>query len=318
MKIALICGITGQDGGYLANLLLNKGYAVYGTSRDHQIANLSNLTKLGILGSVKILSMAPNDFRSTYSVIEAVDPQEIYYLAGQTSVGLSFSQPAEALESITLAILNILEIIRLRKKSVKLFNASSSECFGDTNGRLAVENDPFNPRSPYGVAKASAHMLVVNYRNSYNIFAVNGILFNHESPLRPARFVTKKIIDYVKNLNMGSSSSLLELGNLDIYRDWGWAPDFSSGIWKMMQLTNPTDFILATSNPISLREFVARVFSCVDKDWTEHVMVNNEFIRPDEIMFSAGDYSKAGELLSWNPSIDTKEMIYKLLNDKIY
>jgi len=193
VKRALICGVSGQDGTYLAQLLLDKGYEVWGTSRDAQVAGFGNLASIGIKSRVKLLSMAPNDFRSVLTALTRSEPDEIYYLAGQSSVGLSFEQPAETLESITLGTLNMLEAIRFINKPIKFYHASSSECFGDHGHQVASEETPFRPRSPYGVAKSSAHWLVVNYREAYGLYACNGILFNHESPLRPERFVTKKL-----------------------------------------------------------------------------------------------------------------------------
>jgi GDPmannose 4,6-dehydratase len=188
---ALICGINGQDGSYLTRLLLDKGYEVWGTSRDVQASAMSNLDKLGVAGRVSLVSMAPSDFRSVFTAMDRSDPDEVYFLAGQSSVGLSFEQPAETLESIVSGTLNLLEVLRLRRRPVRMYHAGSSECFGDTGGVPADEGTPFRPRSPYAVAKASAHWLVANYRESYGLHASTGVLFNHESPLRPQRFVTQ-------------------------------------------------------------------------------------------------------------------------------
>jgi len=199
-KRALICGISGQDGSYLAKLLLDKGYNVSGTSRDAQISSFSNLNKLNTLGQVELLSMAPIDFRSVINVLEKVKPDEVYYLAGQTSVGLSFEQPVETLESISTGILNLLEAIRFLNKDIRLYNAGSSECFGNTSSVSANELTPFVPKSPYADAKSTAHWLVSNYRESYGLFACTGILLNHESSLRPTRFVTKKIVETAKRI----------------------------------------------------------------------------------------------------------------------
>ena len=208
MPKALICGIGGQDGSYLAQMLLARGYEVWGTSRDAQTASLANLKTLGITGQLRLLSMAPNDFRSVLLAVERSDPDEIYYLAGQSSVGLSFEQPAETLESIVSAVLNLLEVIRLRGGRIRLYNAGSSECFGDTGSAAATETTPFFPRSPYGVAKASAHWLIANYREAYGLFCCTGILFNHESPLRPARFVTRKIVSAAARIATGQTARL--------------------------------------------------------------------------------------------------------------
>jgi GDPmannose 4,6-dehydratase len=197
-KVALICGVSGQDGSYLAALLLSKGYSVFGTSRDVQGSGFSNLHQLGIQERVQYISMVPEDFRSVLVALRKSKPDEIYYLAGQSSVGLSFEQPAETIQSITLGTLNMLEGCRMMDKQIKLYHAGSGECFGDTQGKPADEKTPFYPMSPYAVAKSSAYWLVNNYRDAYDLFACTGILFNHESPLRPERFVTQKIIHAVK------------------------------------------------------------------------------------------------------------------------
>jgi GDPmannose 4,6-dehydratase len=215
---ALICGISGQDGAYLAKLLLSKGSEVWGTSRDVQASEFRNLTTLGIADRVTLCSMAPNDFRSVLSVVALCKPDEIYFLAGQSSVGLSFEQPVETLESITIGALNILEAVRFFNKDIRIYHASSSECFGDVGKSAANEKTAFAPRSPYAVAKASAHYMVANYREAYGLYACSGLLFNHESPLRPARFVTKKVVDAAVRIARGSNEKLI-LGRLDISRD---------------------------------------------------------------------------------------------------
>jgi GDPmannose 4,6-dehydratase len=220
MAKALICGVSGQDGAYLAQLLLGKGYEVHGTARDAQMATFYNLSLLGIKEHLTFHSMALNDFRSVLQIIAKVQPDEIYNLAGQSSVGLSFDQPVETLESISVGTLNLLEAMRFTGRPIKLYNAGSSECFGNTCGDPADEQTPFRPRSPYAVAKASAFWEVANYREAYNLFACTGILFNHESPLRPERFVTQKIIKAACRIAAGSKEKL-HLGNITIARDWG-------------------------------------------------------------------------------------------------
>ena len=207
-KKALIIGISGQDGSYLANFLLNKNYEVYGTSRDADLSTFSGLKKLSIRDKVKLSSMSLIDFRSVMQTILQIMPDEIYNLAGQSSVGLSFLQPVETLESISIGTLNILEVLRFHKLPTRFYNASSSECFGDTKGKAANEETPFMPRSPYAVAKATAYWQVANYRDAYNLFACSGILFNHESPLRPKRFVTKKIIESACRIAKGKKEKL--------------------------------------------------------------------------------------------------------------
>ena len=223
MKTALICGISGQDGAYLAQLLLSKGNRVVGTSRDAQISSFGNLVRLGIRDRIEVESAALSDFRSVLQVLIKVEPDEIYNLAGQSSVALSFQQPVETLESISVGTLNLLEAIRFTRQPIKLYNACSGECFGDI-ADAADESTPFRPRSPYAVAKAAAFWEVANYREAYNIFACSGILFNHESPLRPARFVTRKIVSAACRIAAGSREKL-QLGNIAIQRDRGWAPE---------------------------------------------------------------------------------------------
>jgi len=217
---ALICGVSGQDGAYLAQFLIGKGYEVIGTSRDATSMSHSGLKALGIDQQVRLVSMPPNDFRSVLQTVSRTAPDEIYNLAGQSSVGLSFEQPVETIESITISALNLLEAIRFVERPISFYNAGSSECFGDTGSVAANESTPFRPRSPYAVAKACAHNLVANYREAYNMQACTGILFNHESPLRQERFVTQKIIRTAARIAAGSDEKL-RLGNLDIHRDWG-------------------------------------------------------------------------------------------------
>jgi len=221
MKRALICGVGGQDGSLLAKLLILKGYEVFGTSRDAQTATFSNLSKLGILDSVETHSMALNDFRSVLTVLDKIEPDEVYNLSGQSSVGLSFEQPVETMESISLGTLNMMEAVRFLSKEIRFYNAGSSECFGEsTADRPANENTSFHPRSPYAVAKSAAHWQVANYREAYGLFACTGILFNHESCLRPERFVTRKIIEAARRIANGSKEKLV-LGNTKVIRDWG-------------------------------------------------------------------------------------------------
>ncbi len=303
-KTALITGIGGQDGAYLAQLLLTKGYVVFGTSRDAGVSSFSSLTRLGINDQVKLLSMAPHNFKSTLTVISKVQPDEIYHLAGQTSVGLSFEQPLETIESITIGTLNILEALRFLKLPAKFYHASSSECFGDTDGVSADEHTPFNPVSPYAVAKAAAHWLVRNYRESHSMFAVNGILFNHESELRPERFVTQKVVRAAYRISKGSAE-ILTLGDLSISRDWGWAPEYVEAMWLMLQAKKADDFVIATGQAHTLKDFVAQAFACYGLDWTKHVVYDDRLIRPNENAWSQGCPDKAQRILGWQA---TKKM----------
>lgn len=308
---ALICGVNGQDGSHLAALLLAKGYEVIGTSRDALGSSLSNLDALGIRERVKITSMAINDFRSVLNVVQKHAPNEIYNLAGQTSVGLSFDQPVEAIESIAGGTLNMLEVVRFVDKSIRFYNAGSSECFGDTGHVPADEGTTFQPRSPYAVAKASAHWLVKNYRESYGLFACTGILFNHESTLRPERFVTQKIIRSAARIKNGATQKL-QLGNIDIWRDWGWSEDYVEAMWKMMQSASPDDFVIATGKSISLADFVSRTFAFHGLDWRDHVTVDISLLRPSDIHTSRANPGKANKELGWVASTDVDGVIAKM------
>ena len=311
---ALICGIGGQDGAYLTQLLLEKGYQVWGTSRDAQMSTFSNLRALGVREQVNLLSMAPTDFRSVLSALTRSDPDEVFFLAAQSSVGLSFEQPAETLESISLGALNLLEALRFLGKPIKLYHASSSECFGDLGQQAATEDTPFRPRSPYAVAKASAHWLVANYREAYGLFACNGILFNHESPLRPARFVTQKIVHAARRIANGSLERLT-LGRLDIVRDWGWAPEYVDAMWRMMQEDEPDDYIIATGEANSLQAFAAETFATVGLDWRDHVDSDSTLFRPTDIAWSQGNPEKAARQLGWCASVHMKDVVTKMMQD---
>ena len=239
MKRALVFGVSGQDGGYLSKLLISKEYIVYGVSRDAEDSNFENLRKLNVLDKIKLISATISDSKSVLQVIMKVKPDEIYNLAGQTSVGLSFKEPMETMKSISLGVLNILEAIRFSEFNIKFYNAGSSESFGK-NYNVLDENTSFNPRSPYGVAKSTAFWNVAIYREAYNIYACTGILFNHESPFRKEGFVTKKIISTVCRIANGSNEKLA-LGNINIFRDWGWAPEYVETMWLMLQQDNPDD-----------------------------------------------------------------------------
>ncbi|GAB3641890.1 GDP-mannose 4,6-dehydratase [Spirosoma arcticum] len=298
MKIALICGVSGQDGAYLAKLLLEKGYQVYGGSRDAQMTSANNLVRLGIRQKVELVSVSINDFRSVLQTLLKVKPDEIYNLAGQSSVGLSFEQPVETLESISVGTLNLLEAIRFSNLPIKFYNAGSSECFGDTGNVAADENTPFRPRSPYGVAKAAAFWQVANYREAYQLQASTGILFNHESPLRPERFVTQKIVATACRIARGSTETLT-LGNIDIARDWGWAPDYVEAMWMMLQQEQADDYVIATGQTTKLRDFIRVVFEAVGLQWENHVRTDSSFYRPTDIAEGHANPAKAYNLLSW-------------------
>jgi GDPmannose 4,6-dehydratase len=311
-KCAMICGISGQDGAYLASLLLDKGYVVHGTARDAQVTSFGNLQLLGIRERISFHSMALNDFRSVLQVLAKVRPDEIYNLAGQSSVGLSFDQPVETLESISVGTLNLLEAIRFLRTPTRLYNAGSGECFGNTAGEPADENTQFRPRSPYAVAKATAFWEVANYREAYDLFACTGILFNHESPLRPERFVTQKIVKAARRIAAGSGEKL-HLGNISIARDWGWAPEYVEAMWLMLQQDKADDFVIATGEMNTLESFAAEVFQTVGLDWREHVISDPSLLRPSEIMFSRGNATKAATVLGWVAKNRMKSVVKKMV-----
>jgi GDPmannose 4,6-dehydratase len=313
---ALICGISGQDGAYLARLLVERGYHVVGTSRDAQMNDFRNLGRLGILDRVELASMAINDFRSVLQVLAHFKPAEVYNLAGQSSVGLSFEQPVETLESISVGTLNILEGIRVRDPSIRLYNAGSSECFGDTGGTAAGEETPFRPRSPYAVAKAAAYWEVANYREAYGLFACSGILFNHESPLRPERFVTQKIVRAACRIAKGSKERL-PLGNIDIQRDWGWAPEYVEAMWRMMQADEPRDYVIATGETHSLAEFIEESFAAVGLDWRDHVDSNPALMRPTELRVSRADTGNATRGLGWTAETRMADVARKMVAEAL-
>lgn len=312
MKRALICGISGQDGAYLSRHLLEKGYEVFGTSRNVQSSNLDKLAKLGIQDRVTLISATLSDFRSILHALAEVRPEEIYNLSGQSSVGLSFDQPVETMESITVSTINLLESIRFLDANIRLYNAGSSECFGDTRLDSADETTLFQPRSPYGVAKSAAHWVVRNYREAYGMFACTGILFNHESPLRPRQFVTQKIIDGACAVKAGTLDKL-RLGNLAITRDWGWAPEYVDAMWRMLQVDQADDFIVATGQAYSLSDFVARAFEAVDLDWNDHVSIDTSAFRPLDIPHNCGNASKAADILNWRATLTMPDIVERMM-----
>jgi GDPmannose 4,6-dehydratase len=315
MTTSLICGVSGQDGAYLAHLLLKKGHIVYGTSRDAQISSFRNLEILGIKSQVNLRSMAINDFRSVLQIITKVQPDEIYNLAGQTSVGLSFEQPVETLESIAVGSLNLLEAIRFTGRPIKFYNAASSEIFGDTQGAPAHELTPFSPRSPYAVAKATSFWEVANYREAYGLFACSGVLFNHDSPLRPERFVTQKIIAAACRI-AGGSTEKLQLGNIEIQRDWGWAPDYVEAMYLMLQQQQPADYVIATGETHKLETFIAKTFEQLGLNWQDYVVIKEELRRPTDITISKGEPLKAQQQLGWQAKYKILDIIQKMIEFK--
>lgn len=316
MKTALIYGISGQDGAFLSQLLLEKGYRVIGVSRNAYNTSFSNLEKLKIHDKIEIISSSIHDFRNVIKVISDYKPDEIYNLAGQSSVALSFDMPFETFESISVANLNLLEVIRMTKIPIKLYSAGSGDCFGNTYGEPATEKTPFNPRSPYGASKAAAFWQVAIYREAYNIFACTGILFNHESFLRPENFVTRKIVKTACDISRGHSEKLL-LGNITIERDWGWAPEYVNAMWLMLQQDQADDYIIATGSTYSLEVFIEAVFLQLKLDWRKYVRIDPRYMRPTDIQTIRANPAKAEAVLHWKARYDTRDVARMMLEAEI-
>lgn len=310
-KTALIFGISGQDGAYLAEHLLKQGIIVHGTSRDKESSNFGGLKQLNIFDNVTLHSAGLGEFRSVLTALANIRPDLIFNLAAQSSVGLSFTQPVETIDSIMHGTINIMEAMRFLSLDARFYSASSSECFGSTEGVPAKETTPFHPRSPYAVGKAAAFWAVANYREAYGLFACSGILFNHESPLRPERYVTQKVVRGVMDIVEGKKSTL-ELGLLDLERDWGWAPEYVVAMHKMLETDEPMDFVIATGETNSLQDFVAHCFAYHDLDWRQYVRRNQEFVRPSDIARSCADPSKAREILGWSAETKMRAVIERL------
>lgn len=311
-KKALICGVSGQDGAYLSAFLLNKGYQVFGSTRyiDKPAVNLQ---RLDIASDVSLISLDLTNYAEVVRTIEDFKPQEIYNLAGQSSVSISFSEPRETFASIALSNLNLLEAMRSATPQARFFSAGSSECFGDTQGEAATELTPFRPLNPYAVAKSAAFWQTANYRKSFGLHASTGILFNHESPLRSERFVTQKIITAVKKISAGEQTKL-ELGDLTIQRDWGWAPEYVEAMWLMLQQDEPDDYVIATGETHSLEEFVAEAFSQANLTWQDYVVTNKNLYRRTDIKIAAGNPDKSKTALGWKTN-NTMKTVVKLMLD---
>jgi GDPmannose 4,6-dehydratase len=318
VKRALIFGVSGQDGAYLSRLLLERGYEVHGVSRDAESQSFRRLVALGIRDRVVTHSAAARDFRELLQLIDGIRPDEIYNLAGQSSVALSFSQPVETMDSIAQATLVMLEVIRYLKLPVRLYNSASSECFGEVRpGDASDESTPFFPRSPYATAKAAAHWTTANYREAYGIYACSGILFNHESPLRSERFVTKKIFAAAAEIVAGKRTRLT-LGRLDVSRDWGYAPEYVEAMWRMLQQDQPQDFVIATGESHTLEELTAAAFSCFNLDWHDHVDIDPALYRASEIAYSRGNPEKARKLLGWEAATKFAKLVPMLVEQQPY
>ena len=306
MPTALITGVTGQDGSYLADFLLEKGYQVVGMVRRTSTINFDRIKH--IQGKIEIVQGDLLDQMSLISILQEYRPQEVYNLAAQSFVPTSFSQPVLTGEFTALGVTRILDAIRIVDPSIRFYQASSSEMFGKVREVPQSERTPFHPRSPYGVAKVYGHWITVNYRESYDIFACSGILFNHESPRRGLEFVTHKITDAVARIKLGLADEL-RLGNLEARRDWGYAPDYVRAMWLMLQQDEPEDYVIATGETHSVREFVEEAFGYVGLDWQDYVVQDPRFYRPAEVDLLVGDPSKAGEKLGWEPAVDFRQLV---------
>jgi len=316
VRKALICGMSGQDGSYLAAHLLGLGYTVVGTSRDAQASRFDGLTRLGIRDRVTVESMSLVDFRSTMQVLSRTQPDEIYNLAGQTSVGLSFNQPVETFESIVIGTVNLLEAIRMLGRPIRLYNAGSSEMFGNTGDVPAGETTVLRPCSPYGIAKATSFWQIAQYRQAYKIEACSGILFNHESPLRPERFVTQKIVAGACRVAAGEQD-VLSLGDLSVRRDWGWAPEYVVAMHRMLQMETLQDFVIATGQTTSLEDFVREVFASLGLDWRKHVVRDPALTRPSEILSGQADTSHATARLGWTARSRMKDVAQMMVEARL-
>jgi len=325
-KTAIITGITGQDGAYLAQLLLEKGYSVYGTFRRTSSVNFWRIEELGIKNdpNLHLVEHDLTDLSASIRLMESAQPSEVYNLAAQSFVGVSFDQPLTTAEITGLGAVNLLEAIRIVNPRIRYYQASTSEMFGKVQAIPQIESTPFYPRSPYGVAKLYAHWMTINYRESYDIFGSSGILFNHESPLRGKEFVTRKITDAVACIQLGKQDRL-ELGNMDAKRDWGFAKEYVEGMWRMLQVDNPDTYVLATNRTETVRDFVTMAFKAVgtELEWRGEaeneqgfdtssgkvlVAVNPKFYRPAEVELLIGNPEKAKRELGWEPRTNLEEL----------
>jgi GDPmannose 4,6-dehydratase len=312
MNTALITGITGQDGSYLADLLLAKGYEVHGIVRRASTENFERIEHLA--GNVTLHQADLLDQLSVIDALKAAKPQEVYNLAAQSFVPTSWQQPVLTGEFTALGVTRMLEAIRLLDpKGIRFYQASSSEMFGKVVETPQTEKTPFYPRSPYGVAKVYGHWITVNYRESYGIYACSGILFNHESPRRGREFVTRKVTDGVARIKLGMQKELL-LGNLEAKRDWGFAGDYVKAMWMMLQQSQPDDYVVATGETHSVRELVEAAFGCVDLNWQKHVVTDPAFLRPAEVDVLVGNAAKARQKLGWKPDVSFRGLVEMMVN----
>lgn len=315
MKTALITGINGMDGSHLADFLLTKGYKIYGIERRSSNKNRQNTKHLE--GKITFLQGDLIDQNSLLRCLKESNPDEVYNLAAQSFVGESWNTPEHTSEVTGLGVLRILEAIREYNPKIKFYQASSSEMFGRMVENPAKETTPFYPRSPYGVSKLYGHWITKNYRESYNMFACSGILFNHESERRGIEFVTRKISDGVARIKLGLATHI-SLGNLDAKRDWGYAPDYVEAMWLMLQQDKADDYVIATGKTYSIKDFLNEAFTCVGiDDWSSYIKQDPRFMRPAEVDVLRGDYTKAKQLLGWEPKTSFKELVTKMVNSDL-
>jgi GDPmannose 4,6-dehydratase len=311
MKTALITGITGQDGSYLAELLLEKGYKVFGLVRRSSTVTFERIQH--IQDRVELLSGDLTDQNSLYYALEQSRPDEVYNLAAQSFVQTSWTQPVLTGDVTALGVTRMLEAIRIFDRKIRFYQASSSEMFGKVQEVPQVESTPFYPRSPYGVAKVYGHWATVNYRESYGIFAVSGILFNHESPRRGLEFVTRKVTDAAARIKHGLDDKL-RLGNLDARRDWGFAGDYVKAMWLMLQQDEPRDYVVATGETYSVQDLVSTAFEHAGLDWREHVVLDERFVRPAEVDLLIGSPAKAKAEMGWEPEVGFRQLVTMMVD----
>jgi len=313
---ALITGITGQDGAYLTKFLLEKGYEIYGTYRRLSTPNFWRLQYLDIFEKVNLIPADLVDAGSMIEAIKTAEPNEIYHLAAQSFVGTSFEQPIGTGEITGLGVTRVLEAIRHINPEIKLYQASTSEIYGTGHSSSLTENNPFQPSSPYAAAKLYGYWLTRLYREGYNMFACNGILFNHESPLRGLEFVTRKISNAAAKIAFGIEKELI-LGNLEAKRDWGYAPEYVESMWMMLQQKEPDDYVIATNESHSVREFIEKAFDIAGIDLQDHIRVDKRFLRPLDVNFLQGDYSKAKAKLGWKPKVKFDELVNIMVKEDL-
>jgi GDPmannose 4,6-dehydratase len=316
MKKALITGITGQDGAYLSMELLDKGYKVYGIVRDVTVSNLANLKFLGIEDRIELISANLLDLSNVIRSIKMIKPDEIYNLAAQSSVGTSFEQPIWTIEFNVMSTLNLLEAMRMTHPKARFYQASSSEMYGRVKILPVTEETVLNPVSPYAISKATDHWIAKNYREAYGLFCCCGILFNHESVLRPQHFVTKKIIATAVRISRGSKEKL-KVGNIEIKRDWGYAPEYVKAMWLMLQQDHPSDYVIATKEAHSLKEFIELSFICLGLNWEEHVIIDKSLYRPSDIDIIYGNPEKVKKDLGWEYHLSFEKLVKRLVNEEL-